>query len=1019
MFKNLNLRVKIFAFVTAVVVATFLAVIMIVTTMSTNLAKRDAYNLAEEMANKYKNEIKAELQGARVTSETLATVFGTLKDHGLTDRDMMNDILRNALVQKEYITAFCIAYAINALDGKDAEYAGRKPEYDETGRFAPYWNKLGKSIEVQPLYDIDISDWWIVPRDTKKEYITDPYPYMVQGNEVMLESLIFPIIHKDEFIGIISSDIVLDKLQDMVTKVDTDNSGIYTEIFSNSGIVAAHPDTKYLAKDVTEVLAYNMLVKNHSIAKKALIPAEKYLEDNPLDAEADEEQTKIYEGIVEFSEQLGIYAANPGRSRPDLTLLSPEMAMAILSVDQGQLQQAIDIKNSINNGNLYIDGNQDYYTVYMPIQFSEATNPWSVAVSFPMTKVLKNANNIRNFLLLMSLAAICLVAVLLYVIAKSISKPVLELAKAAETIGEGNFDVDLPPTRGNNEISVLSGAFKTMTVKIDDLVHKLQDYARELKEKNENLQHLNESLIIARDQAEESSRAKSDFLSNMSHEMRTPLNAIIGMITIGKSTADPERKDYSLGKIEDASIHLLGVINDVLDMSKIEAGKLELSPMDFNFEKMIRKVVNVINFRVEERRQTLHVSIDKKIPRRLFGDDQHLSQVLANLLSNAVKFTPEEGAIRLDTCLVDENAGVYTLRFEVNDTGIGISQEQQKQLFHSFQQADNSTSRKFGGTGLGLAISKKIVEMMDGEIWIESEFGKGSTFIFTVQLKHGKEEQTGLLNPGVNWDNIRILAVDDDMEVCKFFMDTAVEFGISCDTAMCADDVLKMLDQNTTHDVYFIDWKMPGMNGIELARKIKNYGGKSVVTMISSAAWSAISEEALKAGVDRFLPKPLFSSDIADCINECVGTGDSTESVQNDESNAFTGRRLLLAEDMEINREIVLALLEPTGIIIDCAENGKEALRIFSENPGRYDIIFMDVQMPEMDGLEATRRIRDLDIPRAKTAPIVAMTANVFKEDVEKCLAAGMNDHIGKPLDFDDVIKILGKYLKNVDTVIN
>jgi len=1011
MIKNLNLRVKIFAFVTAVVIATFLAVIIIVTTMSTNLAKKDAYNLAEEMADKYKNEIKAELQGARVTSETLATVFGTLKDHGLTDREMMNDILRNALVQKEYITAFCIAYAPNALDGKDAEYAGFKPEYDETGRFAPYWNKLGVNIEVQPLYDIDVSDWWIVPRDTRDEYITDPYPYMVQGNEVMLESLIFPIIHKGEFIGIISSDIVLDKLQDMVAKVGANNNGAYTEIFSNSGIVAAHKNTKYLAKDVIEVLAYNMLIEHPSIAKEALITAEKYLEDNPLDAEADEEQSKIHEGLIEFADQLSLYAAKPGGSRPDISLLSLEMALAILGTDHEQLEKANVIKNSINTGKMYIDGNQDFYTVYMPIQFSEATNPWSVAVSFPMSNVLKNAKDIRTFLLLMSLVAVCLVAVLLYVIAKNISKPVLELAKAAETIGEGNFNVNLPPTRGNNEISVLSGAFKTMTVKIDDLVHKLQDYAQELVEKNENLQLLNESLIIAKDQAEESNRAKSDFLSNMSHEMRTPLNAIIGMITIGKSTADPERKNYSLGKIEDASIHLLGVINDVLDMSKIEAGKLELSPMDFNFEKMIRKVVNVINFRVEERRQTLHVSIDKKIPRRLFGDDQHLSQVLANLLSNAVKFTPEEGSIRLDTYLVGEKDGVCTLRFEVNDTGIGISPEQQKQLFHSFQQADNSTSRKFGGTGLGLAISKRIVEMMDGKIWIESELGEGSTFLFTVQFKHGREDHAGLLNPGVNWNNIRILAVDDDIEICKFFMDATAAFGVSCDTAVCADDVLKMLDQNITHDIYFIDWMMPGMNGIELAKKIKSYGGKSVVTMISSAAWSAISEEAIKSGVDRFLPKPLFSSDIADCINECVGIVDSTEAVPNDESNEFAGHRLLLAEDMEINREIVMALLQPTGIDIDCAENGKEALRIFSENPGNYDAILMDVQMPEMDGLEATRHIRSLDIPQAKTTPIIAMTANVFKEDVEKCLAAGMNEHIGKPLDFYDVMNLLRKYL--------
>ena len=1013
MIKNLSLRLKIFAFVTAVVVVIFLAVIWIVTTMSTSLAKRDAYNLAEEMADKYKNEIKAELQGARVTSETLATVFGTLKDHGLTDRDMMNDILKNALIQKEYITAFCIAYAPNALDGLDAEYAGHGPEYDETGRYAPYWNKLGGNIDVEPLYDIDIADWWYVPRDTKQEYITDPYPYMVQGNEVMLESLIFPIIHNDEFLGIISSDIVLDTLQDMVSRVDANENGRYTQIFSNSGIVAAHPDKKYLAKDITEVLAYDMLVRNPSLAGAALTIAEQYLPNAIIEAETDEEYAQIKSGLEQFVGQLRAYAANNSDFHIDLSLLTTDMAMAILGASDMQLRHAEEIKGCISSGTLHIDDNQDYYTVYMPIRFSEVTNPWAVAVSFPMAEVLKNANDIRNFLLIMSAVAVCIIAILLYVISKSISKPVLKLAEAAKAIGEGDFDVSVPQSSGNNEISVLSGAFSIMAIKIDDLIHKLQDYAQELQEKNENLQHLNESLIVARDQAEESSRAKSDFLSNMSHEMRTPLNAIIGMISIGKSADNPERKDYTLGKIEDASVHLLGVINDVLDMSKIEAGKLELSPLDFSFEKMVRKVVNVINFRVEEKHQSLHVSIDRNIPRKLFGDDQRLSQVLTNLLSNAVKFTPEEGEIRLEVTLAGDESSVVTLQFEVSDTGIGINQEQQKLLFTSFQQADNSTSRRFGGTGLGLAISKRIVEMMGGRIWLESEPGVGSTFLFTVHLTHVKGDYTALLNPGVNWDNVRIVAVDDDEEVCDFFRETAAALGITCETAACAEDLLVMLENNISHDIYFIDWKMPGIDGIELTRRIKGNGGKSVVTMISSTAWNVIAENALKAGVDRFLSKPLFSSDIADCINECVGIDEFKENLQEDVPDVFTGKCLLLAEDVDINREIVLALLEPTDITIDCAENGLEAVRMFSDNPQRYDIIFMDVQMPEMDGLEATERIRGADVPQAKTIPIVAMTANVFKEDIEKCLASGMNDHIGKPLDFDDVLAKLRKYLES------
>jgi len=399
----------------------------------------------------------------------------------------------------------------------------------------------------------------------------------------------------------------------------------------------------------------------------------------------------------------------------------------------------------------------------------------------------------------------------------------------------------------------------------------------------------NKKLQDALHKATAASSAKSEFLSNMSHEMRTPLNAIIGMTTIGRNAANIERKDYALDKISDASTHLLGVINDVLDMSKIEAHMLELSPVEFSFEKMLQKTVAVVNFRVDEKRQKLKVHIDKDIPANLIGDDQHLAQVITNLLGNAVKFTDEGGAINLDTRFLGEEDGLCTIQISVTDTGIGISAEQQARLFSSFQQAESSTTRKFGGSGLGLAISKSIVEMMGGRIWIESELGKGSTFAFTIQARRGIEDA---INEALNMDQ-------------------------------------------------------------------------------------------------RPLEETRISID-----------------------GLFSGRHIILAEDVAINREIVIALLEPTQLEIDCAENGREAVRLFSEAPQKYDMIFMDVQMPEMDGYEATRRIRALDIPNAKTIPIVAMTANVFREDVEKCIQAGMNSHVGKPLEFDEVINKLHYYLR-------
>jgi signal transduction histidine kinase/CheY-like chemotaxis protein len=395
--------------------------------------------------------------------------------------------------------------------------------------------------------------------------------------------------------------------------------------------------------------------------------------------------------------------------------------------------------------------------------------------------------------------------------------------------------------------------------------------------------------------AETASQAKSDFLSNMSHEMRTPMNAIIGMTAIAKSASELSRKDECLDKIEAASTHLLGVINDILDMSKIEANKLELNEYEFDFESMINTIVDIISFRIEEKRQNFSVTLDSRIPSRVTGDDQRLSQAITNLLSNAIKFTPECGSIKLEASLLDgeEDADTQktkTIRIKVSDTGIGISGEQQERLFNSFQQAESSTSRKFGGTGLGLAISKRIVEMMGGKITVESEPGKGTVFSFTVRVKAAEEQK----------------------------------------------------------------------------------------------------------------PRPAGS-----------GAAENADAAEGEEppEGVFKGYRVILAEDVEINREIVISLLEPTLLTIDCAENGVEAVELYRKDPDACDMIFMDVQMPEMDGYETTRRIRALDTPRAKTVPIVAMTANVFREDIEKCLAAGMDDHIGKPLNLDDIMNKLRMYL--------
>jgi signal transduction histidine kinase len=386
---------------------------------------------------------------------------------------------------------------------------------------------------------------------------------------------------------------------------------------------------------------------------------------------------------------------------------------------------------------------------------------------------------------------------------------------------------------------------------------------------------------------EGANRAKSEFLARMSHEIRTPMNAVIGMTAIGRRAEDRERKDYAFEKIDEASQHLLGVINDILDMSKIEASKYELFVEEFDFERMLRRVLDIVKFRSDEKHQALTMDIDGTIPQTLIGDEQRLAQVVTNLLGNAVKFTPDGGSVTVDTRFICEDYGVCTIQVSVTDTGIGLSAEQQERLFNSFQQAETDTSRKFGGTGLGLSISKSIVEMMGGEIRVESEQGKGSSFIFTFKAERG----------------------------------------------------------------------------------IGDIAPSEAETEVEAESKSAI------------------------------------------DPGCFEGYRILLAEDVEINREIMLSLLEPSRVAIDCAENGIEALRMFSASPEAYHLVIMDVQMPEMDGYEATRGIRSFGAPNSAAIPIIAMTANVFKEDIDKCLEAGMNDHLGKPVDIDEVCAKLRRYL--------
>ncbi|MDL2250384.1 response regulator [Lachnospiraceae bacterium OttesenSCG-928-J05] len=523
-------------------------------------------------------------------------------------------------------------------------------------------------------------------------------------------------------------------------------------------------------------------------------------------------------------------------------------------------------------------------------------------------------------------------------------------------------------------------------------------------EKNSAKKDLEEAIK----EAEQANQAKTDFLSRMSHEIRTPMNAIIGMTEIAKTAADPGRVKYCLAKIGQASNQLLGLINDILDLSKIESGKMELVLAPFDFEKMLKRIYTVIQPRVDEKHLEFTFHLDVSCDRYLISDELHLNQVITNLLSNAVKFTPEEGRITLHTSFIQRDNQATLLRVEVKDTGIGIDKSEQERLFQPFEQADGSTTRQFGGTGLGLSICRRIVDLMEGNIWVESTIGEGSCFIFEIPIAFGDVNVVEPMDlPDLK--NTRILVVDDSYDVLEYCQQIITGFKIHCDTASSGKEAIAVVEtSDTPYNIVFIDWKMPGMDGLQTAKEIQRIAPpETIVIMISVADWSDMKAQANEIGITRYLAKPLLPSSLFNTIVELTRGSETKSATSNKAKPSYhwQGKTVLMAEDIDINQEIIRVLLNPTEIAIDCASNGSEALEMYRQNPDRYDVILMDIQMPVMDGYEATRQIRESSQPRAKTIPILAMTANAFSEDVKRSLEAGMNDHISKPINVDELLQ--------------
>ena len=519
--------------------------------------------------------------------------------------------------------------------------------------------------------------------------------------------------------------------------------------------------------------------------------------------------------------------------------------------------------------------------------------------------------------------------------------------------------------------------------------------------------YLNRRLHVAVRDAEAANKAKTDFLSTMSHDIRTPMNAIMGLTTIAeKNIGDVESTKDSLRKIGLASNHLLTLINDILDISKVESGKLKLSPLTFSIVETVENLVNISQPMIKEKEIEFSFHINQMEKEYLYTDQLRLNQIYINILSNAVKYTEPGGRVSVDMREEEsEKPDCVKLTYSVADTGIGMTPEFMATMYQPFSRQTDSRVNSIQGTGLGLAITKQMVELMGGTIECQSEQGKGTTFTVVLDIPIADRQRDDMM-----LDNIDVLIVDDDEIMLETAVDSLSSLGASTEQAQSGLEALGMIEQRHLsghdYDVIIIDWKMPEIDGVETIHRIRSeIDTKIPILLISAYDWSDIEDKAKEAGANGFVSKPLFRSTLYDKINDLMGKESESTEPEEDYSD-LKGMHILVAEDNEINWEIISAMLDMYGISTDHAENGRKCMDMMqTAAEGSYDLIFMDVQMPEMNGLDATRAIRKLDDSWASSIPIIAMTADAFSENVTECLNAGMDGHIPKPIDIKLVIK--------------
>ena len=548
-------------------------------------------------------------------------------------------------------------------------------------------------------------------------------------------------------------------------------------------------------------------------------------------------------------------------------------------------------------------------------------------------------------------------------------------------------------------------------------MNNLKDITAQRKKERET----RKALMDAYEAANRASSAKTDFLSRMSHDIRTPMNAIIGMTAIaGTHLQEPEKMAECLGKITSASKHLLAIINEVLDMSKIESGTLSLNEEEFNLSSLMDNLLNMVRSMMEEKHHELEVHIHDLKHENVIGDSMRIQQAFMNIVNNSVKYTPEGGRIHIELTEKPSGqvkTGCYEFVFE--DNGIGMSQEFLTHLFEPFERAEDVRTSKVQGSGLGMPIARNIIRMMGGDIQVESQLERGSRFTVQILLKYQEEDAVSL----AELIKLPVLVADDDEIACQSTCLMLDELGLQSEGVLSGEEAVERVDSaRSRREDYFaviLDWKMPGMDGIETARQIRSRVGPDVpIIILSGYDWTECEMEARAAGVDAFITKPLFKSRLVSVLRSLVAEPQQSEPEQPEEElgkaleHDFTGKRVLLVEDNELNREIATEILQMVGLEVEAAENGSIGVdMVAASEPGYYNLVLMDIQMPVMNGYEATCAIRTLERKDARSLPIVAMTANAFAEDIQAAKSSGMNEHMAKPIDLGRLMEVLERWL--------